>query len=93
MIKVYVDYGTSAIGDADSIDVQDPALNAVLFDFNTTGSSTVSRIKALHAALIQEMYNIQANPDARPAQKRTAAIAITDLEKVQMVAVKALFAK
>lgn len=71
----------------------DPALNAVLFDFNPTSNGDVTAIKAMHAALIQMMRDIQANPDARDAQKRCAAIAITELEGTQMRAVKALFAK
>ncbi|MGD9724404.1 MAG: hypothetical protein AB7U76_24460 [Pirellulales bacterium] len=75
------------------VSVSDTALDAVLFDFNPSSSRDVGEIKALVAALISKMQVVQAKDDARPAQKRTAAIAITDLEKVQMVAVKALFAK
>lgn len=73
--------------------VKQPALNAVLFDFNPSSNPKVTRIKALHAALIQEMHDLQADETSTPFQKRAAAIAITELEGTQMRAVKALFAK
>lgn len=75
------------------VTVQQPALNAVLFDFNPSSNPDVTVIKALHAALIQKMHDLQANEAATPFQKRAAAIAITELEGTQMRAVKALFAK
>ena len=78
---------------SDAVLCKDPALNAVLFDFNPSAKHDVVTVKALHAALIQKMQDLQADPATTPAQKRVAAIAITDLEKVQMVAVKAYFAK
>lgn len=71
----------------------DSALDAVLFDFNPTTSPSVAAIKALHAALITEMEHLRDHPESRPAQKRAAAIAITELEGTQMRAVKALFAR
>lgn len=69
----------------------DKALNSVLFDFNPTTNPKVARIKALCAGVIQEMLDIQAG--GTDAQRRTAAIAITQMELTQMAAVKALFAK
>lgn len=72
---------------------KDPALDAVLFDFNPSSNHDVTTIKALHAALIQKMQDLQSKAEATPAQKRAAAIAITELEGTQMRAVKALFAK
>lgn len=83
------------IGDnqGDAVLVGDAALNAVLFDFNVTGSSDVAVIKALYAAAIQKMHHIQASEKSTPAMKRMAAIAITQTELTQMAAVKALFAK
>ena len=73
--------------------VHPPALNAVLFDFNPSSNDKVTRIKAMHAALIQEMHALQADPESSAFQKRAAVIAITELEGTQMRAVKALFAK
>ena len=75
------------------VSVSSSALDAVLFDFNPTSSPSVAAIKALHAALITELERIRGSEDSRPAQKRTAAIAITELEGTQMRSVKALFAK
>lgn len=69
----------------------DPALNSVLFDFNPSSNPHVTTIKALHAGIIQVMRDVQAK--GTDAQKRCAAIAITELEGTQMRAVKALFAK
>lgn len=80
-------------GAAEIIEVKEPALNAVLFDFNPSSHPAVTRIKGLHAALIQEMHDLQASPNATGFQKRAAAIAITELEGTQMRCVKALFAK
>jgi hypothetical protein len=78
---------------SENVHVKDPALNAVLFDFNPSSSHDVTTIKALCAGVIQKMHDIQANPEATPARKRMAAVAITQMEIVQMCAVKALFAK
>jgi hypothetical protein len=78
---------------SEQVTCSDPALNAVLFDFNPSSHADVTTIKALHAALIQKMRDIQAREGATGAQKRAAAIAITELEGTQMRAVKALFAK
>lgn len=71
----------------------DPALDAVLFDFNPSSSHDVTTVKALCSAVVQKMRDLQNNPDTTPARKRMAAIAITQLELTQMAAVKAYFAK
>lgn len=71
----------------------DPALNAVLFDFNPAGRSDVTMVKALGAALVQKMRDRLAQPGEPDAQKRNAAIAITELEGAVMRAVKSYFAK
>ena len=71
----------------------EPALNAVLFDFNPTTNSRVTRIKAMCAAVIQEMIALKGEENTTGPQKRAAAIAITQTEIAQMTAVKALFAK
>lgn len=75
------------------IALSNQALDKVLFDFNPTSNGRVATIKTLHAALIETMLDLQAAEDVTPAQKRVAAMAISDLEKVQMLCVKALFAK
>jgi hypothetical protein len=74
------------------------ALDAVLFDFNTTGSIDVVVVKALCAAVIQKMQDIQdryAKVETTEgwARSRMAAVAITQMEICQMIAVKAYFAK
>lgn len=69
----------------------DTSLDAVLFDFNPSAHAAVTRIKALHAALITEMEGIRTI--GTPAQARAASIAITELEGTQMRCVKALFAR
>lgn len=88
---ISVDAGST--GTTDHVSVMQPALDAVLFDFNPSSNPKVTRIKALHAALIQEMHDLQADPTSTGFQKRAAAIAINELEGTQMRAVKALFAK
>lgn len=90
-VSVHVD--ADQFGVTDTVEAGERALNAVLFDFNPTSNAKVTRIKAMHAALIQEMCNLQDDATSTPAQKRAAAIAITELEGTQMRAVKALFAK
>lgn len=89
-LKVRVEIGSSH---GDTVEVGEAAKNAVLFDFNTTGSIDVAVVKALYAAAIQKMKDIQASPKSSPAMKRMAAIAITQTELTQMPAVKAYFAK
>ena len=73
--------------------VEQKALDAVLFHFNPSQDRKVERIKVLCAALIQEMHDLQDAESSTSAMKRTAAIAITQAEIVQMLAVKANFAK
>ena len=70
--------------------VSDAARSAVLFDFNPSTNADVTDIKALCAALIELMRGVQTGGGAKG---RCASIAITDIEKMQMMAVKALFAK
>ena len=89
--NVMVDNETT--GYSHPVHVSQKALNAVLFDFNPSSNEKVTRIKALHAALIQEMEDVKSAAGSSPAQLRCAAIAITELEATQMRAVKALFAK
>lgn len=91
-VQVLIDRGDET-GTAEITEVKEPALNAVLFDFNPSQNLAVVRIKALHAALIQEMHDLQAAETSTQFQRRAAAIAITELEGTQMRAVKALFAK
>lgn len=69
------------------------ALNAVLFEFNPSANACVTTIKALSAALITYMHQVVHADDSNGQQRRNAAIAITEMEAVQMRAVKALFAK
>lgn len=69
------------------------ALNSVLFDFNPSSDPSVTEIKALSAAMITRMHRIIHDEHTNPQQRRNAAIAITEMEAVQMRAVKALFAK
>lgn len=76
-----------------AVSVDDKALDAVLFDFNPSSNPKVATIKALHAAVIQVMNDLRDDPTSTPAQKRSASIAVTELEGTQMRAVKALFAK
>ena len=81
------------------INVQDVALAKVLRKFNPTSDAKVDATKVLCAALIQLMLDLQAaskseaDPHKSGAIARTAAMAITDLEKVQMLCVKANFAE
>lgn len=90
-VTVAVDAGQT--GSTEDIVVEQPALNAVLFDFNPSSNLKVTRIKAVCAALVQEMNELRDDPTSTPAQKRMAAVAVTQLEITQMCAVKALFAK
>lgn len=77
----------------EAIEVEDYALNSVLFDFNPSADPNVTTIKAISAALITKMHRIIHDVHTNPQQRRNAAIAITEMEAVQMRAVKALFAK
>jgi hypothetical protein len=90
LVTVKVDAGES--GTTNDVPVSTTALNSVLFDFNPSSSNDVTEIKAMCAALISKMEKIVA-VEGRSPKARMANIAITDLEKVQMVCVKALFAK
>lgn len=69
------------------------ALDAVLFDFNVGNSLDVTVIKALSAGLVEKMREIINSQGSTGAMRRAAAIAINEIEGVQMRAVKALFAK
>ncbi len=71
--------------------VGDTAQKHVLRTFNVTNDAKVDATKVLCAALIQQMIDLRDAPDASGPTKRAASIAITDLEKVQMVCVKANF--
>lgn len=75
------------------IAVGDVAQAKVLRKFNVTGDNRVDATKVLCAALIQQMLDLQASANGNQAIGRTAAMAITDLEKVQMLCVKANFAE
>ena len=71
--------------------VGEVAQKHVLRKFNVTNDPNVDATKVLCAALIQLMIEKRDAPDAPPHVKRACSIAITDLEKVQMVCVKANF--
>ena len=81
------------------IAVGDVAQAKVLRKFNVTADAKVDSTKVLCAALIQQMLDLQvaskaeADPHKGGAIARTAAMAISDLEKVQMLCVKANFAE
>lgn len=69
------------------------ALNSVLFDFNPSSNAGVTLLKALSAALITRMHQLIHDERSNKQQQRNAAIAITQMEDVQMRSVKSLFAK
>lgn len=73
--------------------VGDVALAKVLRKFNVTANVEVDATKVLCAALIQQMIDLQASAGGNQFIGRNAAMAITDLEKVQMLCVKANFAE
>lgn len=75
------------------ITVGDVAQAKVLRTFNVTNDEKVDATKVLCAALIQQMLDLQAANPGPNAKSRTATMAITDLEKVQMLCVKANFAQ
>jgi hypothetical protein len=89
------------------VNVTDYAQAKVLRKFNPTEdmsvASKVDASKVLCAALIQQMLDLQEKQaellkagdksSVLAARSRTAAMAITDLEKVQMLCVKANFAE
>lgn len=77
----------------EEIECEEYVLNSVLFDFNPSADPKVATIKAISAAIISIMHKMVHNVELRPQQRRNAAIAITEMEAVQMRAVKALFAK
>lgn len=74
-----------------SLTLGDKAQLHVLRKFNPTDNAKVDATKVLCAAIIQQMLDLQNDPDATSAQKRAAAIAITQCEALQMQAVKANF--
>lgn len=81
-------------GDKESsyaVNVTDVAQKHVLRSFNVTADAKVDATKVLCAALIQMMIDLRDAPDAAGHTKRAAAIAITQVEGVQMQAVKANF--
>lgn len=91
-VKVEISYGADpAAGEV--IDVSQKALNAVLFDFNPSAMLDVAIVKALCAAAIEKMCMIRDSEKSTNPMKRMAAVAITQMEITQMVAVKAYFAK
>ncbi len=67
-------------------DVSETARSLIDVNFNASGSPVVHEIKMLAARLVTLMEPIQARRDAGG---RLASIAITDIEKAAMVAVKA----
>lgn len=71
--------------------VGDVAQKHVLRKFNVTADEKVDAIKVLHAALIQMMIDLRDAPNASGFTKRACSIAITDLEKTQMICVKSIF--
>lgn len=92
-VKVTVEVDAETDGFARTIKPDEYELNSVLFDFNPTTSEDVAVIKALSAALISVMHKRVHDGSLNPQQRRNAAIAITEMEAVQMRAVKSLFAK
>jgi hypothetical protein len=93
---VLEDHGVQPI----EIEVSQRALDKVLFDFNPTTDPRVLRVKALCAALVQEMENCKdgsfaANLGDVAAEARyfNAARAIDHIEVAQMVCVKSFLAK
>ena len=59
---------------------------AVGLTFNPSGDERVQRLKAMYAAIIDELNTIQSD---RSEQARLASIAITEAQGAQMWAVKA----
>lgn len=85
---------TSRDGSVESgweIEVGEIAQKHVLRSFNVTNDPKVDATKVLCAALIQQMLDLRDAPDAQPHVKRAASIAITQIEQLQMQAVKANF--
>lgn len=74
------------------IELSTLAEDHVLRKFNPSDNPKVDMTKALCAALIQQMFDLRDAPDATPATKRSASIAITLIEGAGMQAVKANFA-
>lgn len=86
---------TIRVGDEvhSEVKVSTTALDAVLFDFNTTASAEVTQIKAMCAGVISRLEDIRHLAGFPSAKARVASYAITQMEIAQMAAVKALFAK
>jgi hypothetical protein len=59
---------------------------AVGLTFNPSGDERVQRLKAMYAAIIDELNTI---PSDRSEQARLASIAVTEAQGAQMWAVKA----
>lgn len=59
---------------------------AVGLTFNPSGDDRVQRLKAMYAAIIDELVAMR---DGRSEQSRLASIAITEAQGAQMWAVKA----
>ena len=59
---------------------------AVGLTFNPSGDERVQRLKAMYAAIIDELNTIQSD---RSEQARLASIAVTEAQGAQMWAVKA----
>ena len=77
---------TTPEGTTEEIALSETALRTVRRTFNPSGQTRVDRIKLLAAALISEAEAIRDEPGA---DKRCAALAITNIETGAMYAVKA----
>lgn len=75
------------------VEVTDEALDHVLAHFNPSESTDVTVLKALSAGFIAIMLEISNRFGSTVAQRRAAAIAITQMELTQMAGVKAMFAR
>lgn len=73
------------------IAVSELAQAHVLRKFNPTDNAKVDLTKVLCAALIEQMIKLRDAPGADGPTKRAASIAITQIEALQMQAVKANF--
>jgi len=92
MYTTVVIYNTvNPMSEPGSIAVSELAQKHVLRGFNVTHDAKVDMTKVLCAALIQQMLDLRSTPGASDAQKRAASIAITQIEQMQMQAVKANF--
>lgn len=78
---------------SETVECDNEALDTVLFDFNPSSNPKVTRIKALCAALVQEMDDMRGDHTTSEAQIRVIGYAKWQIELAQMAAVKALYAK